>query len=130
MERFGFEFEERYRWMLALIGVKPSNSEVTVDDEELGARFGLWKLRTPLSNVTGFEISGDYTWWKAIGARGSFKDRGLTFGTTTSRGLCVRFAKPVPALVPGDMMPHPGMTVTVTDIEGLADALRRRGIPG
>ncbi len=130
MERFAFEFEERYRWMLALIGVKPSNAEVTIDNEELTARFGMWKLRTPLANVTGFEISGHYRWWKAIGARGSFKDRGVTFGTTTTRGLCVKFAEPVRALVPGDLMPHPGMTVTVTDIEGLADALRRRGIPG
>ncbi len=130
MERFGFDFEDRFRWMLALIGVKPSNTELTIDDEELAVRFGWWKLRTPVSNITGFETSGDYRWWKAIGVRGSFADRGLTFGTSTRRGLCVRFAEPVPALVPGDLMPHPGMTVTVTDIDGLADALRRRGVPG
>lgn len=116
--------------MLALIGVWPSNAELTIDDEELAVRFGWWKLRTPVSNITGFETSGDYKWWKAIGVRGSFVDRGLTFGTSTRRGLCVRFAEPVPALVPGDLMPHPGMTVTVTDIDGLADALRRREVPG
>jgi hypothetical protein len=27
------------------------------------------------------------------------------------------------------MMKHPGMTVTVADIDGLAEALRSRGVP-
>jgi hypothetical protein len=130
MEHFAFDFEDRYQWMLALIGVKPSNSEVTVDDKELRVRFGMWKLRTPLSNIVGFETSGDYSWFKAIGARGSFKDRGVTFGSSTRAGLCVKFADPVPALVAGDMFPHPGMTVTVLDVAGLAAALRRHAIAG
>lgn len=130
MEHFAFDFEDKYRWMLALIGVKPSNAEVALDDERLLVRFGPWKLDTPVANLVGFETSGDYKWYRAIGARGSFTDRGLTFGTSTRRGLCVRFAEPVPALVPGDMMPHPGMTVTVLDVDGLADSLRRRGVPG
>jgi hypothetical protein len=130
MLTFGFEFEERYRWMLALIGVKPSNSEVVIDGDEMRVRFGPWKLHTPLSNVVGFETSGPYKWYRAIGARGSFKDRGLTFGSTTTGGICVKFAEPISALVPGDVMPHPGMTVTVTDVEGLAAALRERGVDG
>lgn len=116
--------------MLALIGVKPSNSEVVIDGDEMRVRFGRWKLRTPVRNVVGFETSGPYKWYRAIGARGSFKDRGLTFGSTTRGGICVRFAEPISALVPGDMMPHPGMTVTVTDVEGLAAALRERGVGG
>ncbi len=130
MEHFAFDFEDKYRWMLATIGVKPSNSEVTVDDTTFTAQFGRWRVETPIANLVGFETSGDYRWFKAIGARGSFKDRGLTFGSSTRRGLCVRFAEPVRSLVPGDVMPHPGLTVTVLDVDGLADALRRRGVPG
>jgi hypothetical protein len=130
MARYAFAFDERYRWLLLPMGVHPGNSDVVIDDTHLAVRFGPWKLRTELANITGFEISGGYRWYKAIGPRGSFSDRGVTFGTNVDRGLCVRFAKPVPALVPGDMMPHPGMTVTVADVEGLADELRRRGVPG
>ncbi len=129
MERFPFAFDDRYRWMLRVLGINPDNSEVTVDDDELSVRFGRWRLRTALSNITGMEMSGGYKWYRAIGPRGSFVDRGVSFGTNVDRGLCVKFAEPVPALVAGDMMKHPGMTVTVADIDGLADALRRRGVP-
>lgn len=130
MESFPFGFDNRYRLLLRLIGVHPGNAEVTVSDEDLSVRFGWWRLRTPLSNITGMEFSGNYQWYKAIGARGSFVDRGVTFGTNVDRGICVRFAEPVPALVVGDMLKHPGMTVTVADVGGLAAALRRRGVPG
>ena len=33
------------------------------------------------------------------------------------------------ALVPGNLMKHPGCTVTVADCEGLIAALERRGVP-
>jgi hypothetical protein len=129
MDVFPFAFDERYRVMLRLIGVHPGNADVTVDDDELRVRFGLWRLHTPLSNITGMEFSGGYTWYRVIGARGSFADRGLTFGTNVERGMCVKFAEPVAALVPGDMLKHPGMTVTVADVDGLSEALRTRGVP-
>ena len=129
MDRFPFAFDDRYRRILRVIGVTPHNSVVTVDDEQLSVRFGRWRLGTPLSNITGMEMSGDYRWYKAIGARGSFADRGLTFGTNVDRGLCVKFAEPVPALVIGDWLKHPGMTVTVADVDGLAEALQSRGVP-
>ena len=92
-------------------------------------RFGGWKLSTPISNCTGTCLTEGYRWFKAIGARGSFKDKGVTFGTATDRGVCVLFAEPVAALVPGNLMKHPGCTVTVADCEGLIAALERRGVP-
>lgn len=126
METFEFAFAERHRPLLRLLGVTPNTALVTVSDEELRVRFGRWRLRTPIDNVEGLERSGDYRWFKAIGARGSFADRGVTFGTNTDAGVCVRFVEPVSALLPGSLMPHPGMTVTVADPDGLAAAVESR----
>ena len=122
---FEFDFHPRYRYLLIPLGVRPENSGVTVD-EEFHAKFGRWEIRTPISNITSYQTSGDYHWWKAIGIRGSLADHGLTFGSTTRRGLCVKFAEKIPALVAGPS--HPGLTVTVRDVEGLAAALEARGI--
>jgi hypothetical protein len=126
VDTFEFGFAERYRPMLRLIGVTPNTALVTVSDEELRVRFGRWRLSTPVDNIEGLEQSGDYRWFKAIGARGSFADKGVTFGTNTDRGVCVRFREPVSALLPGNVMAHPGMTVTVSDPDGFAAALESR----
>lgn len=124
-ESFEFDFDDRYRLLLRGIGVTENTALVTVSDEELRVRFGPWTLSTPMANVTGVERSGDYQWFKAIGARGSFADGGVTFGTNSRAGVCATFAEPVPALV-GALLKHPGMTVTVADPEGLAAAIERR----
>jgi hypothetical protein len=116
--------------MLKPLGVRPENSDVTVGDGELRVRFGRWRVATPLSNIAGFEITEDYRWFKAIGIRGSLADHGLTFGTNADRGLCVRFVEPIPSLTIGKMIKHPGMTLTVADVDGLAGALRRHGVEG
>ena len=129
IETFEFAFEPRWTRLLKLGGLTPETTLVTVADDEFRVRFGGWKLTTPLSNCTGTCLTEGYSWWKAIGARGSFKDRGVTFGTTTARGVCVLFDEPVSALVPGNVIKHPGCTVTVEDCEGLRDALERRGVP-
>lgn len=129
MEQFEFGFEPKYRVPLLLIGVHPGNSWVRLtDDGHLRVRFGLWRLETPLSNVACHQVTQDYRWFKAIGARGSFVDRGVTFGTNAARGVCTRFHEPVPSLVIGDMMKHPGMTVTLADCDAFVEALERRGI--
>jgi hypothetical protein len=126
VETFEFAFAQRYRPILRLLGVTPNTALVTVGDDELRVRFGRWRLSTPIDNVVGLERSGDYRWYKAIGARGSLADKGVTFGTNTDAGVCVRFAEPVSALLPGDVMPHPGMTVTVADPDGFAAAIESR----
>ena len=74
------------------------------------------------------QVTEDYRWYRAIGPRGSFADRGLTFGTNTVRGVCVELTEPVPALVPGDILPHPAVTMTLADIDGFIAALKRRGV--
>jgi hypothetical protein len=81
---------------------------------------------TPLANVEDAEVTGPYLPFKVIGPHISLADRGVTFGTTWRRGVCVRFREPVPAALPGGLLPHPGATVTVADADRLAAVLRQR----
>jgi hypothetical protein len=119
---FGFRFEALFRPILALVGVQPGSARVTLDSF-LDVRFGPWHLRTPRSNVQEVQVTGPYQAWKVIGPHLSLADRGVTFGTTASRGVCICFEQPVPALFPVDALKHPAVTVTVDDVDGLVAAL-------
>ncbi len=124
-ERFAFAFDRRFARLLMLVGIRPDTAEVVLTDTALTARFGRLRLTTPWSNVRDVEVTRGYRWFKAIGPRASLADRGVTFGTNAQAGTCVCFHTPVPALA-GERLPHPGLTVTVADPEGLAAAIRRR----
>ena len=126
VEQFRFEFAPRYRAVLALLGVTPGTATVTLDEERVVARFGPWSCETTVANVREVCLTGPYRGYRAIGARGSFVDRGLTFGSTTAGGVCMLFGEPVRGLDPFGLMQHPGLTVTVADREGFAASLRRR----
>jgi hypothetical protein len=51
----------------------------------------------------------------------SFVDDGLTFGTNTHAGLCIHFREKVPSVL--RRAGHSALTVTVADLDGLANAL-------
>ncbi len=121
---FAFAFDPVARVLLAVIGITPSRSGVTVDERELRIRFGPWSLRTPLSNVERACVTGPYLWVKAIGPRGSAVDHGVTFGTNHRGGVCVLLREPVGSLLGPDRLLHPGVTVTVEDPQRFADVLR------
>lgn len=125
MTDFAFRFDPRYRLFLSALGVRPDRALVRVDGGQLDARFGPWRCSTTLDNVAGAEVTGPYTAIRAIGPRLSMKDRGLTFGTNAQRGVCIRFREPVPGLEPTGRLRHPGLTVTVEDLDGLVRALAR-----
>jgi hypothetical protein len=100
---------------------------VEVDEETFLARFGPWRVRTPLTNITDVEVTGPYAFWKTAGpARYAITDRGLTFATNGDRGVLISFEKPVRGLDPLGILRHPELTVTVADVDGLADLLRGR----
>lgn len=123
MQRFEFEFQSRFRGLLLPLGVTPGNSFVAItDDDQFHAKFGRWQIKTPLANISGYERSGDYRWYKAIGIRGSTVDHGLTFGSSVRAGVCVKFIEPIPPFIRG-LWHHPGLTVTVADPDGLVAAL-------
>ena len=125
-ETFPFAFDPTFRVFLLGMGVTPGTTGVTLDDETFDARFGPFRLRTPVSNLKDVQITRDYRWYRAIGPRISGTDRGATFGTNTTGGVCVCFHTPVKALFGVE---HPGLTVTVTDLDGLAAAVARRLAP-
>jgi hypothetical protein len=141
LRRFGFRFDGRYRAACRVFGVTEDRAWVEVDpagDGRYTASFGRWRLETPLANVECVEISGPYSVVKTIGpARLSLADKGLTFATNRDRGVCLGFVEPVAASgMPGRRLRHPGLTVTVADVDGLHDLVagwlhdRGRAAPG
>ena len=69
-------------------------------------------------------ITGPYALLKTAGpARLAITDRGLTFASNGERGVLLTFRERVPAIDPLGLIRHPELTVTVTDVEGLAAAL-------
>jgi hypothetical protein len=125
---FAFATDRALRgWSRAFL-VHPEICTVQVLGGELTISFGRWSLSTPLSNISETELTGPYTWWKVAGpAHLSVADLGITFATTTRRGVCLGFRRPVPAFDPFGLLRHPAVTVTVDEPEALMEAVRRSG---
>lgn len=125
---FAFDFTARYRPLLLAWGVTPATARVVVGGRggPLRTRFGPWLLDTSLDNVAEVSEAGPYRAHRVIGPRLSLADRGVTFGTSTDAGVCIRFHEPVGALFGRRFVRHPGMTVTVEDPTGFAQLIRVR----
>jgi hypothetical protein len=125
VQRFEFAFSPGYRWASRPFGITPANAWVDVDAETLYAHFGLWGLSTTLANISDVEVTGPYARWKTAGpARLAITDRGLTFATNADRGVLMTFRTSVRSRGPLGALRHPELTVTVGDVDGLADLLR------
>lgn len=116
---FRFRFDPRYAGALRLAGITPSRAWLRLDEEELVARFGIFTLSTPRSNLRAAHVTGPHRALRAIGIRMSLSDRGLTFGSAIDRTTCIEFHDPI-RLRPIDIVAHPALTVSVDDPEGLA----------
>ncbi|MBS3941811.1 MAG: hypothetical protein KG028_12710 [Actinobacteria bacterium] len=129
-QTFEFAFAAAYRPVLLAFGVTPATAKVVVGPREQGGalrtRFGPWLLDTMLDNVAEVGVGGPYRAHRVIGPRLSLADRGVTFGTSTDAGVCVRFHEPVGVLFGRRLVRHPGMTVTVQDPDGFAHLVRTR----
>ncbi len=64
---FPFLFATPYRLAALPFGITPRTTSVRVEGDELHVRFGLWSLRTPLSNITSVELSGGFGFLKTAG---------------------------------------------------------------
>lgn len=129
IERFGFAFAPAYRLSAAAFGITPATAWVEVGGSALEARFGLWRVSTPLANVTEVAVTGPYAFWKTAGpARLAITDRGLTFATNGDRGVLISFRTPVRGLDPLGVLHHPELTVTVADVDRLAELLAQRRV--
>ncbi len=118
---FGYDVDKRFVPVLVPFGVRASKDGVVVDEGRLRATFGFLRVETDLDNVTGAHVTRGYRWWTAVGARRSFVDDGLTFGTNTRAGVCIHFAQKVRSLL--GPAGHSALTVTVADPDGLVRAL-------
>jgi hypothetical protein len=122
--QFEMAFDPRFRLPLAALGVTPATAHVTVTADRLVACFGPWTCATTPANVRAVEVTGPYRWYRAIGPRLSLADRGLTFGTTTARGVCLLMREPVPGIDLLGVIRHPGLTLTVADPDRFAATVR------
>ena len=102
-----------------------AGSGLELDADGLRVRFGPWLVTTPLANIAGAEVSAPFSPLRALGVRLSLADRGLTFGTTTEGGVCLRFREPVRGIDPWGLIRHPGLTVTVCEPGLVAEAINR-----
>ena len=118
---FRYSLDKRLLPFWGPFGVRAEHGVTITDDGQLQARFGVIKLETTLANVDGAHITRDYSWWKAAGARASLKDDGLTFGTNSKGGVCIHFREKVPTVI--RRKGHSALTVTVEDLDGLAELL-------
>jgi len=123
--RFPIFVGRKSRPLLRLFGVNGGNAYVDLGDE-LDARFGWARMRTPVSNIASWRIEGPWLWVTAIGVRMSIRHHDLTFGGTPRGGVRMDFREPVRAFG----IAVPALYVTAEDLEGLAAALSARGIPG
>jgi hypothetical protein len=122
--RFPFRFASSYRLPALAVGVTPMTAHVEVDEVELTVRFGLWRLRTELTNIAGAERTGGFAFLKTAGPPHlSFTDKGVTFATNGDDAVCVRFQDPVKVLDPTGRVRHPGATLTVADPDALLATL-------
>lgn len=122
--RFSFRFDPAYERLARLFGVTPDRAWVEIRDEVFEARFGPWRVRTPLSNVAAAELTGPYAFLKTAGpARLAITDRGLTFASNGERGVRISFHSRVAGIERSGRIGHPELTVTVLDVDGLMEAL-------
>jgi hypothetical protein len=128
IEHFDFAFTPAYRTLARPFGITSASAWVEMRDETFEARFGPWRVSTPLANIVDVAVTGPYAFWKTAGsARLAITDRGLTFATNGDRGVLISFRTPVRGLDPLGILRHPELTVTVADVDRLAALLRARG---
>lgn len=119
---FRYAIDKKFAPLWLPFGVRPWKDGVTLtDDGRFVATFGFVRLETRLDNVAGAHVTSRYRWWTALGARRSFVDDGLTFGTNNAAGVCVHFRERVGTLLRPSG--HSALTVTVADLDGLVRAL-------
>jgi hypothetical protein len=125
--RYHFDFAPAYRLPALVFGITPATAWVDLGPSEIRVRFGPWRLRAALSDVTEVSQSGGYKFVKTAGpAHLSLADRGVTFATNGKAGVCVQFRRPVAGIDPTRRILHPNATMTVRHPEAFVEDLRAR----
>jgi hypothetical protein len=121
---YRYDIDRRFLPVLAAFGLHRTTDGVRLDGEHLIASFGWFHVKTTLANIGGAHVTRGYRWWTAIGARTSYVDDGLTFGTNNRAGVCIHFKDKVPSVL--RRKGHSALTVTVADLDGLTRAIEER----
>jgi hypothetical protein len=109
-----------------LFGVDPEHARLELSGLDVRAVFGPWSVETTIDNVESVDVTGPYSPIKVIGPPHlSLSDRGLTFATNADEGICIRFRRPVPGLVPISWLRHPSLTLTVAEPHEVQSFLER-----
>lgn len=124
---FPYRIGARSRWLLLAWGVRAGHRQVDVDDERLVSRFGWVSAEVPLADVERWDITGPYTWWRAIGIRHTIRSQDISFCGDASGAvrLWLRTPRRI-AFVRRTTEVYLG----VEDLSGLAAYLSDHGIPG
>ena len=123
---FPIRLQPGLRPILLLFGVRPDRATVRLDSERLVARFGFFGAETPLANIVGWDITGPYRWWRAVGVRRTLGTHDLSFGGSAHGGLCVHFREAVRV----GRLSVTDLYLTVDDLDALGVALTAAGIEG
>lgn len=124
--RFPIRVGPRSRAVIRLWGARPETAYAELDGDVFHARFGPAHLRTPLANVVSWRIEGPFVWIRAIGIRRSIRAGDVSFAGSAHGGVRVDLRE----RLQWGPFHVPAIYVGVDDLEGLAAALRDRGIPG
>ena len=123
---FPIRLQPSLRPLLLLFGVRPDHATVRLDRERLAARFGFFGAETPVANISRWDITGPYRWWRAVGVRRTLGTHDLSFGGSAHGGLCVHLREAVHV----GRLSVTDLYLTVEDLDGLGKALTSLGIDG
>jgi hypothetical protein len=124
---FPFRVGARSRPFLRIVfGVRPSVDRVRIDDEAVDVRYGRFRFRAPLANITGYRIEGPWRWITAIGVRRSIRHGDVSFAASPKGGVRLDFRDRIHWTI----FNVPAIYVAVEDLEGFAAELEARDIRG
>ena len=118
-----FPYDVDKRWSALFLSLKLGKEDgVTLTEDGIfRATYGWFSLETPISNIHHTDITGPHRWYTAVGARLSFADDGLTFGTNHQLGLCIEFIDKIDKVI--GLKDHSALWVSVADPSALAEAI-------
>ena len=115
--------------LLRIWGVRPGLAYAEIDDgppSVVRVRFGRVRFETPIANIAGYQIEGPFHWVTAIGIRRSIRHGDVSFAGAGHGGVRIDLRQPVR----WSIFRVPAIYVGADDLDALAAALSRRGVPG
>jgi hypothetical protein len=118
---FPYRFDRRWQATFVTLRVKKDDGVTVTESGMLLAKYGRFKVETPLTNIDRTEVTGPHRWYTAVGLRLSGIDDSITFGTNHRLGLSIVFKENVPRVI--GLKRHSTLWVSVADPEKLAAAI-------